>query len=364
MDSSVRLPYYATDVPLPLPTEAEIENAPNISPEYGGQQVVQVGSHYVMKFEKGVNLIEGENMLFVQEMTKIPHIADETLAKLWTSLTYAEKESIVAKLCDYYKKLHQLPSPGYYDKATINGSFVTEAVLNEAMAQKYTYDDQPHHKADFYCQCLPCIFHDHKPTFTHGDCQCKNIMIQSNPQQTTASNQILELVILDWEKSGWYSSCWEYCLAVCALHWDDDWGLWIEKMLDPFIPENCGPRAAMFSNGPQRLTPREYNGASELRLPYPQHGHPGWLYARTFARMKEQSALMFETFCINPAEGKWRFSRECVIKAPRIMSGFGGGMRGCAIEDLMLVLECYWLCSPYQAAHSRKFASLYRWFFL
>ncbi|EGC44568.1 phosphotransferase enzyme family protein [Histoplasma capsulatum var. duboisii H88] len=323
MDSSVRLPYYATDVPLPLPTEAEIENAPNISPEYGGQQVVQVGSHYVVKFEKGVNLIEGENMLFVQEMTKIPHV-----------------------------------------EATINDPFATEAVLNEAIAQKYTYDDQPHHKADFYCQCLPCIFHDHKPTFTHGDCQCKNIMIQSNPQQTTASNQILELVILDWEKSGWYPSYWEYCLAVCALCWDDDWGLWIEKMLDPFIPENCGPRAAMFSNGPQRLTPREYNGASELRLPYPQHGQPGWLYARTFARMKEQSALMFETFCINPAEGKWRFSRECVIKAPRIMSGFGSGMRGCAIENLMLVLECYWLCSPYQAAHSPKFASLYRWFFL
>lgn len=96
----------------------------------------------------------------------------------------------------------------------------------------------------------------------------------------------------------------------------------------------------MFSNGPQWLTPREYNGASEPRLPCPQPGHPGWVYARTFARMKEQSALMFETLCINPAEGKWRFSRECVTKAPRIMSGFGGGMRGCAIEDLMLVLEC------------------------
>ncbi|EDN06042.1 predicted protein [Histoplasma mississippiense (nom. inval.)] len=67
--------------------------------------------------------------------------------------------------------------------------------------------------------------------------QRKNIMIRSNPQHTTAGNQALELVILDWEKSGWYPSYWEYCLAVCALRWDDDWGLWIEKMLDPFIPE-------------------------------------------------------------------------------------------------------------------------------
>lgn len=36
MDSSVRLSYYITDVPFPLPTEAEIESALNISTEYGG----------------------------------------------------------------------------------------------------------------------------------------------------------------------------------------------------------------------------------------------------------------------------------------------------------------------------------------
>ncbi|OAT04569.1 phosphotransferase enzyme family protein [Blastomyces gilchristii SLH14081] len=275
MDSSVRLPYYAADVPFPLPTEAEIENAPNISPEYGGRRVVQVGCHYVVKFGKGVNLVEGENMLFVREMTKVPvprvyalysnpqtcknyivmeHIAGDTLAKLWASLTCAEKESIVAKLRGYCKELRQLPSPGYYgsigkrcfldeifwtqhEEVTINGPFTTEAALNEAMARKYTYDSRPRYRADFYRQCLPHIFCGHKPTFTHGDCQRKNIMIRSDPQRTTASNRALELVILDWEKSGWYPSYWEYCLAVCALRWDDDWGLWIEKMLDPFIAE-------------------------------------------------------------------------------------------------------------------------------
>ncbi|EEQ88985.1 phosphotransferase enzyme family protein [Blastomyces dermatitidis ER-3] len=275
MDSSVRLPYYAADVPFPLPTEAEIENAPNISPEYGGRWVVQVGCHYVVKFGKGVNLVEGENMLFVREMTKVPvprvyalysnpqtcknyivmeHIAGDTLAKLWASLTCAEKESIVAKLRGYYKELRQLPSPGYYgsigkrcfldeifwtrhEEVTINGLFTTEAALNEAMARKYTYDGWPCYRADFYRQCLSHIFCGHKPMFTHGDCQRKKIMIQSDPQRTTASNRALELVILDWEKSGWYPSYWEYCLAVCALHWDDDWGLWIEKMLDPFIAE-------------------------------------------------------------------------------------------------------------------------------
>lgn len=35
----------------------------------------------------------------------------------------------------------------------------------------------------------------------------------------------LQIVILDWEKSGWYPAYWEYCPAVCALRWDDDWCL-------------------------------------------------------------------------------------------------------------------------------------------
>ncbi|QSS65579.1 rho guanyl nucleotide exchange factor [Histoplasma capsulatum] len=243
-----------------------------------------VGSHYVAKFGKGVNLIEGENMLFVQEMTKIPvprvyalysnpqtcknyivmeHIAGETLAKLWASLTYAEKESIVAKLCDYYKEL--MPAAITRNTHMMAGLLIKQ-IFTANVCHTFSMTTSQH---------LLMV-------------QRKNIMIRSNPQHTTAGNQALELVILDWEKSGWYPSYWEYCLAVCALRWDDDWGLWIEKMLDPFIPENCGPRTVMFSNGSQRLTPQEYNGASEPRLPCPQHGHSGWVYARTFARMREQ----------------------------------------------------------------------------
>jgi hypothetical protein len=230
----------------------------------------------VVKFGKNVNLVEGENMLFVQENTNVPIpqvyalysnpqmdknyiimecIDGETLATLWPSLTSSEKESIVARLRSCYKELRQLPSPGYYGsigkrclldeifwtrdaEPTINGPFTTEGAINEAMARKYTHDGRPQYKADFYRQCLPRIFYDHKPTFTHGDCQRKNIMIWRDPQRTqTTDNHSLEVVILDWEKSGWYPSYWEYCLAVCALRWDDDWGLWIEKILDPFVSE-------------------------------------------------------------------------------------------------------------------------------
>jgi hypothetical protein len=46
-----------------------------------------------------------------------------------------------------------------------------------------------------------------------------------------------EVIIIDWEKAGWYPSYWEYCIAVSAMRWDDDWGFWIEKILKPYYPE-------------------------------------------------------------------------------------------------------------------------------
>ncbi|RDH31196.1 hypothetical protein BDQ94DRAFT_180568 [Aspergillus welwitschiae] len=65
MVPTVTLPYYASDIPCPLPTTSEIDAAaPNISLAYGGRRIVEIGEHSVVKFGKGVNLIEGENMVF------------------------------------------------------------------------------------------------------------------------------------------------------------------------------------------------------------------------------------------------------------------------------------------------------------
>lgn len=47
-------------------------------------------------------------------------------------------------------------------------------------------------------------------------------------------SQKLQIVVLDWEKSGWCPSYWEYTLAVCALRWNNDWCLWLEKALEQF----------------------------------------------------------------------------------------------------------------------------------
>ncbi|KAK3176894.1 hypothetical protein OEA41_008220 [Lepraria neglecta] len=160
----------------------------------------------------------------------------------------------------FYEDLRQLPSPGYFgslgerplldkifwtckEALSINRPFESEDTLNEAIALKYIYDGRQPYKADFYRQSLPHVFRGHQPTFTHADCQRKNIIISKlSPRDDDLNADYLledkyKVTIIDWEKAGWYPSYWEYSLALYALRWDNDWGLFILKMLSPYHSE-------------------------------------------------------------------------------------------------------------------------------
>ncbi|KAL4743403.1 hypothetical protein BDV11DRAFT_178177 [Aspergillus similis] len=123
------------------------------------------------------------------------HIHGNTLQSLWPRLTSPEKDSIMTTMRVYFDELRNLPPPNYYGSLggrspldeifwtheadpAINGPFTSKDALNKAFALKYIYDGRPRFRADFYRQCLPRIFHGHLPTFTHGDFQRKNIIIQ------------------------------------------------------------------------------------------------------------------------------------------------------------------------------------------
>ena len=273
--------FLAPNIPRALPTYKEIEDSDTVLIAYGDRKVVRVGSHFVVKYGEGIDTTEGENMLYVQRTTnvKVPKVyaiytdsrsgkhgiimefmEGETLASIWPNLNVTQKMSITSKLKNFYDELHQLPSPGYYGSLekgpllddifwtsekipTINGPFETENALNEAMAQKYLYAGRTSYKADYYRRCLPHVFRDHHPTFAHADCQRKNIIIRrvaTRESYSMADQSIedeFEVIIIDWEKAGWYPDYWDYSMAICSQRWDDDWCLYVQEFLSPYHAE-------------------------------------------------------------------------------------------------------------------------------
>ena len=68
--------------------------------------------------------------------------------------------------------------------------------------------------------------------------ECANIPIQKKNiivERLTADEFKVSLV--DWQSSGWYPSYWEYAGMFAALEWIDDWPLWYEQIVDPWIAE-------------------------------------------------------------------------------------------------------------------------------
>ncbi|GFF43412.1 hypothetical protein IFM58399_06942 [Aspergillus lentulus] len=229
--------------------KAEINEASDIAEQYGERRVVIIEPNFIMKFGEAVDLLEGENMIFVCHNTSIrvprvyalytstntgkkyivmERIAGQSLLSSWLQLGLPEKETVVSTLRQYFTELRQLPPPSYWGSLSkrpllngifwtgepdpaINGPFTTNEDLFEAMAREHTHAFGPSIRADFL---------RHSKEGDAGDDSAK-----------------LQVVVIDWEKSGWYPAYWEYCLAYCALRFDDDWCLWVDKVLDPFVSE-------------------------------------------------------------------------------------------------------------------------------
>ncbi|PVH74005.1 kinase-like protein [Cadophora sp. DSE1049] len=284
--ASIVLPFYASRDTLPesLPTEDEIESSLEVFIDQTARKVVGVGPHFVVKYGLAVDLIEGENMLHIQQNTSVPvpriyalysnpnnmkqyivmqKVAGETLACLWPTLDATQKIAIARSLHGAMDQLRTLPSPGGYcslgnrplqdsifwtgdDKNTssINGPFETEDELNAAMVRKYIFNNLPVQKADFYTRTFKKILHNHRPIFTHGDLQRKNILVRATlppvgqPSNAETAAQDYEITILDWEVAGWYPSYWEYSRAMLGCgRWNDDWHVFLAQILEEFLLE-------------------------------------------------------------------------------------------------------------------------------
>lgn len=249
-----------------------------------------MGEHYVVKYGEFAEEVEAAAMMFLRNVTSVnlpkvyavyhlggngvivivmEFIPGENLLTIWPQLSTARKEQICFELKRQIDQLRNLPSLGYFGgvgkqhmpdgifwtgegdnhNPHVNGPFQSESELNEALVRKtllidQTWNDRSSERAQFYQRMLPSVLRDHDPTFTHADLQRKNIIIQSRSGRDVAavledSNDKLEVeefvvVLVDWEKSGWYPSYWEYCAASWAFRFDDDWPECVEKFLKPW----------------------------------------------------------------------------------------------------------------------------------
>ncbi|TVY25786.1 hypothetical protein LHYA1_G004602 [Lachnellula hyalina] len=277
--SSISLPYYADprELPCSIPTRDQIESSNNVLVNQSSRKVVVVGEHFIVKYGGAIDLFEGENMVYLYE-NSIPvpkiyalfeedsvkyivmeRISGDNLLTLWPALSQSQKEIITNKLKVILNNLRSLPSPGGFcsignrpledgifwmgnSKLQINGPFTSETELNEAIVKKFISHELSEHKAAFYKRAFPYVLQGHPPVFTHGDIQRKNIMISKMAVEDGENNRdvegSLEVVVVDWETSGWYPSYWEYSKAMFACgRWYDDWNFWVGKIMDEHFTE-------------------------------------------------------------------------------------------------------------------------------
>ena len=225
-DFHVQIPYYIASglLPASLPTISDIESSPDVIGDQQSRCIIFLAPHFVVKCGLMISLMEGQNMLFISQKSDIrvpqiyamytntqtgknyivmEYIEGQTLDSIWPVLSSSDKEQITAELKYYIDQLRALPPSRYYGSLgkrhflngmfwypegpeeptpqAISGPFDTEEELNEAMILKYLQlangNKRFANKSLFYRRAFPLIFHGHKPVFTHGDFQRKNIMV-------------------------------------------------------------------------------------------------------------------------------------------------------------------------------------------
>ncbi|KAK4034987.1 kinase-like domain-containing protein [Parachaetomium inaequale] len=275
MTSRPTLPYFAPadQLPAPLPSVAEILASTTVLSGRGGNLVVRVREHYAVKYGRHIHLQEGENMLFVRQLTNVPlptvyalfhdektgcnfivqeYIPGRKLDRVWASLSPEDKRAVVSQLRRAMDELRSIPSPGYYGgiwrQPIQDWSFVDPEL--QTCPHRDTAISGPHESEEDWAEamwrCLDvnvksderrrlplkrrhykAMFQGHKPVFTHADLSPGNIRIREDNS----------VVIIDWQRSGWYPSFWEYCSTMLLYDYEDDWGEWASCILDEYVPE-------------------------------------------------------------------------------------------------------------------------------
>lgn len=275
-DENCEVLYLASDLPQPLPTLKEIEEAGSSYKTYlNHNKVARIGEKYVTKKGK-FSTMEGWIMVYLQKMTNIAlptvyailvdkkaertiivmeYIPGPTLHAAWADLEASQKEDISKQLAAHFAEMRALPSLGFFGQAlppefgnlgkeplpdfifrTISGEDFggpceTVQELGKGLADAMRANsDMNLERSKLYDRIIPKILKEGPPVFTHGDIQRQNLVLRDDGK----------VYILDWGLSGWFPECWEYCYAMYAAgDFETDWHAYIPKFLSEFPSELC-----------------------------------------------------------------------------------------------------------------------------
>ncbi|CAG8093334.1 unnamed protein product [Penicillium salamii] len=100
-------------------------------------------------------------------------------------------------------------------------------------------NNHPDYKARFYETYLADVLQGHRPTLTHGDVQQKNIVVVENASPNDQGGRSFDIVLVDWENSGWFPDFWEFFCASYPLYfqWDEDWSWRVQEFVQVWPAE-------------------------------------------------------------------------------------------------------------------------------
>ncbi|KAJ5947265.1 hypothetical protein N7466_000280 [Penicillium verhagenii] len=136
---------------------------------------------------------------------------------------------------------HQIFDDHKSDECQYAGPFSSESALVAFLVGNYraliSRTDRPEFKALYYERHLARVLHGNWPILTHGDVQQENILVVENTDHSEpARGRSFDIVLIDWEASGWLPDYWEFFYACWppTERWMNDWFSRLEEVLPVF----------------------------------------------------------------------------------------------------------------------------------